>query len=38
MLLGFVVSLVWVRPEQPQNETAPVPYPHLERVWWKLRL
>jgi hypothetical protein len=23
MLVGFVVSLVWVRPEQPQSEAAP---------------
>jgi len=28
MLLGFVVSLVWVRPEQPQDEAAPGLYPH----------
>jgi DHA1 family multidrug resistance protein-like MFS transporter len=29
MLLGFVVSLMWVRPEQSQNEAAPVLYTHL---------
>jgi DHA1 family multidrug resistance protein-like MFS transporter len=28
MLLGFVVSLVWVRAEGPQNEAAPGLYPH----------
>lgn len=28
MLVGFVVSLVWVQPEQPQSEATPVPYPH----------
>lgn len=28
MLLGFVVSLVWVQPEQPQSEAAPALHPH----------
>jgi len=28
MLVGFVVSLVWVRPEQSQNEVASGLYPH----------